>query len=390
MKHYKLLSFILLSLMSIQVQAKMVKVVLTGTLHEVVTMSVDTKEEKITALPYEFFVDKDKLPMTATFTSPNYEYQDIVINKKEEDLIGRYYILHSEKKSGANNTSSNSNNNANPVKTPNQDANNDYLDTSIDVNNPPSTSLVSDNTFALIIANEHYEMTKGVEMAQNDGLAFKEYCTKTLGISKNNIKYYPDATFGIMSKAFRDIKGIADAFEGKINLIVYYAGHGIPDNATKDAYIMPVDADGTDPNICYSLNKFYTMLKDMNLNQAVVFLDACFSGTQRDGDMIVAARGVAIKPKEEKPQGRIVVLSATSDEEAAYSYKTKQHGMFSYFLLKKLQETKGKTTLGELTDYVTKQVRQQSIVVNGKTQTPNLYVSDDIKPSWDQLHLYGK
>lgn len=153
---------------------------------------------------------------------------------------------------------------------------------------------------------------------------------------------------------------------------------------------MPVDADGTDPNICYSLNKFYTMLKDMNLNQAVVFLDACFSGTQRDGDMIVAARGVAIKPKEEKPQGRIVVLSATSDEEAAYSYKTKQHGMFSYFLLKKLQETKGKTTLGELTDYVTKQVRQQSIVVNGKTQTPNLYVSDDIKPSWDQLHLYGK
>jgi hypothetical protein len=44
--------------------------------------------------------------------------------------------------------------------------------------------------------------------------------------------------------------------------------------------------------------------------------------------------------------------------------------MFTYFFLKKLQETKGNVTFGELADYVTTEVKKQSIVINGKMQTP--------------------
>ena len=125
----------------------------------------------------------------------------------------------------------------------------------------------------------------------------------------------------------------------------------------------------------------------MHLNQCVVFMDACFSGAKRDGDMIVAARGVAIKAKEEKPKSATVVFSATSDEEAAYSYKDENHGLFTYCLLKKLQESKGDVTLGDLADYLSKNVRQKSIVINGKKQTPTISPSDDISQTWQDMKL---
>ena len=128
----------------------------------------------------------------------------------------------------------------------------------------------------------------------------------------------------------------------------------------------------------------------MKLNQAVVFLDACFSGAQRDGGMIVAARGVAVVPKASTPKGSTIVISATSGEEAAFSYKEKQHGMFSYFLLKSLQDSKGDISLGDLYEKVSKQVRQNSIVVNGTSQTPNIYVSSAIQDSWKNLKLTRK
>jgi hypothetical protein len=61
--------------------------------------------------------------------------------------------------------------------------------------------------------------------------------------------------------------------------------------------------------------------------------------------------------------------------------------MFTYYLLKKLQETKGETTLGELCDYVTSEVRKQSIVINGKMQTPSISSSITIGESWRNWKL---
>ena len=54
---------------------------------------------------------------------------------------------------------------------------------------------------------------------------------------------------------------------------------------------------------------------------------------------------VANKAKQSIPTGNLVVLSAAKGVETAYSYKEKGHGLFTYFLLKKLQETQGDLTL---------------------------------------------
>lgn len=386
LKHIILLFLVIFGTLSVFARSKLVTVRLTGTLNEDVEMTIGHNGvvNIISSLPYEFKIDKEELPLKLTFRSEHYRYISIDIPVKPTDDIGHVYLLKCEEISNSYQTVydmaqlGQQNKPAPSVK---------GIDTSKGVNAAPYTGVKSEHTFALIIANEEYDMATNVEMATNDGLAVKEYFSKTLGLGDKQILYYPNATFGKMNKAVRDIKSIAEAYDGKINLLLYYAGHGIPDNATKDAFLMPVDADGTDVSVCYSLKKLYNEIDNMKLNQTVVFLDACFSGAKRDGDMIVAARGVAIKAKEEKPKGRTIIFTATSDEEAAYSYKDEKHGLFTYFFLKCLQEKKDKISLGDLATYIKSNVSQKSILINGKKQTPTIMVPEVMGDDWGKAKL---
>lgn len=251
----------------------------------------------------------------------------------------------------------------------------------------PEAKSINDKTFAVIISNENYSMVTQVPMALNDGAAFSLYCEKTLGLPKDNIRLYSDASYGIMIRAMRDIKDIATAYSGDIRIIFYYAGHGIPNEATKDAFLLPIDADGTQTEGCYSLNRLYSELGALNAKSVVVFLDACFSGAKRDGGMLASTRGVALKAKKETPKGNMVIFSAASDDETAFPYKEKGHGLFTYFLLKKLKESKGNATLEELGDYIIQNVKKQSVVVNRKTQTPSVAPSTSLANDWQDMKL---
>ncbi|WP_270547098.1 caspase family protein, partial [Butyricimonas paravirosa] len=141
------------------------------------------------------------------------------------------------------------------------------------------------------------------------------------------------------------------AYNGTAKAIVYYAGHGIPDEKQQSAYLLPADGYGSDPSTAYALQDFYAMLNNAQARNITVFLDACFSGAKRENGMLASARGVAIKVRQEIPRGKMVIFTAAQGDETAYQYAEKGHGMFTYFLLKKLQESQGNTTLGELSDY---------------------------------------
>ena len=253
--------------------------------------------------------------------------------------------------------------------------------------NIPEMPMTNKKTFAVVIANQNYSNVAGVPLALNDGLAFSKYCEKTLGMPAENVRYYPDASYGTMLRAIRDIKNIANAFNGDINIVFYYAGHGIPNEATKDAYLLPTDADGTQTEGCYSLNKLYAELGSTKAKEIVVFLDACFSGSKREEGMLASARGVALKAKQEDPRGNMVVFSAATGDETAFPYSAKGHGLFTYYLLKKLQETKGEANLGELGEYISENVKQQSVVINRKVQTPTTIPSTSLSASWKDLTL---
>ena len=251
----------------------------------------------------------------------------------------------------------------------------------------PDTHTVNDNTFALIITNENYKFVSQVPFALNDGKVFEEYCLKTLGLPKEHIHRAEDATYGMVMGEMDWITNIAKVYKGDARIMVYYAGHGIPDESTHDAYLLPVDGTGSNTSTAIKLSSIYARLSEHPTKATIVFLDSCFSGAQRNGQMLAQARGVAIKAKKERPTGSVVVFSAASGDETAYPYKEKGHGMFSYFLMKKLQETRGDVALGELATYISENVSQQAIVQNSKSQTPSVVPSAEMGDDWKNIKL---
>lgn len=253
--------------------------------------------------------------------------------------------------------------------------------------NIPVTDTKANNTFVIAIGNENYQIVPRVPFAENDMNIFAQYCNKTLGVPISNVRKYKDATFGVMLSALNDLKDIAEAYNGDINVIFYYAGHGVPSETEHTAYLLPTDADAKQTEVCFPVSRLYNELAGLKAKSVIVFMDACFSGSQRGDGMLASARGVAIKAKQECPQGNMVVFSAATGEETAYPYKDKGHGMFTYFLLKKLQESRGNCTLGELSQYITANVKRQSVVVNRKSQTPTVVPSDNIVNGWENMKL---
>lgn len=260
------------------------------------------------------------------------------------------------------------------------------MNNSVDYN-IPQTSFYADKTFVMVCANEDYKRVAPVPYAKNDGKVFTEYCLKAMGIPEKNIYYVENATLGDMKYNINLLKKIANAYNGEAKIIFYYAGHGIPDESQKDGYLLPVDGYGNDATSGYSLKALYSELANIPSKSVLVFMDACFSGAQRDGNMLESARGVAIKPKTETPTGNLVVFSAASGDETAHPYKEHNHGLFTYFLLKKLQESKGDVTLGELGDYLITNVSQESISINKKNQTPTITPSQSFLNNWRNIKL---
>ena len=255
----------------------------------------------------------------------------------------------------------------------------------VDVN-IPYTSHNNTNTFVLIISNEEYSFLDNVNFALKDGNIFKEYCKKTLGIAEKQIRYSQNATYGMLADDIEWLKYALNNTDGS-KAIVYYCGHGIPDEKTGDAYIIPVDGKGTNTTTCYSLNTLYSTLANTKASNITYFMDACFTGANKEGSMLVAARGVAREAKKEVLEGKSIVFSASSGDETAMTYPSKGHGLFTYFLLKKLQETKGNVSYAELAEYINRNVTRESLLINNKPQTPVVATSTAASGSWKTMTL---
>lgn len=248
--------------------------------------------------------------------------------------------------------------------------------------NIPTSNGENSKTFAVIISNENYQQEEKVPYAIHDGFVFSEYCNKTLAIPQENIHFVKDATYNNIRTELDWLKQVVEAFSGKAKVIFYYAGHGIPDESTRSSYLLPVDGKGNISSTGFSLSDLYAFLGDFHAEDTWVILDACFSGAKRSGGMLASARGIAIKSKPSSPKGNMVIFSAATGDETAYPYKEKHHGLFTYYLLKALQSTKGDCTMGELAEYIHRNVTQKSIIVNRKSQTPVVTSSDSMQQVW--------
>lgn len=247
--------------------------------------------------------------------------------------------------------------------------------------------------FALIIGNEDYstyqtglEKESNVAFAIRDAKAFKEHAQHILGVPNDNIIFLTNARAIEMDDAVRKLNPIIKALGGKAEVYFYYAGHGFPDEKTKEPYLIPVDVSGSNLRFAVSLKELYGMLTENQSARVTVFLDACFSGGAREQGL-VAARAVRVKPREDRLKGNIVVFTASSGNESAHPYKEKKHGIFTYHLLEKLRETAGDMTYKDLSDFLSEQVGVRSVMVNNMQQTPQTNVSYDVEEVWKEWRV---
>ena len=254
----------------------------------------------------------------------------------------------------------------------------------------PSGLPTNTKKYALIIGCEDYtkyqtglDKEVNVDFAANDAKVFAEYAEKTLGFPKDQINTLIDATGAQIKQAIARLIKSIEIEKGQAEVVFYYSGHGLPDEETKQPFLIPVDVNGNNPKDGISLVSLYADLIKFESKKVTVVLDACFSGGARNKEL-VALKGVKVKPRIDAVPGNILVLSSSKGNESSAVYKEKQHGYFTYFLLKNLKEYHGKQAFGLSYDLIKYNVSKEVIKIN-KTQTPDVMPSAIIGENWKTL-----
>ncbi|MCK9302590.1 MAG: caspase family protein [Bacteroidales bacterium] len=266
------------------------------------------------------------------------------------------------------------------------------LTSDVDKNIPVNNSKTP-NRFALIFGNEDYHSYQrtlnseaDVAFAINDASVFKEYCVNALGVEERNVTLITNATVGAMSRAIETTCKLLKQKGSNAELIFYYAGHGFPDEVTKEPYIIPVDVSAANLSASIKLYDLYAMLSNTGAGKITIFMDACFSGGGREAGPL-AVRGVKVEPKKETLNGNIVVFSATKNDQTALPYDKQQHGMFTYFLLKKLQQSSTQCSYQDLYEFINDGVSEYSLRVHSKDQNPEINAAQNVLGMWNDWHF---
>lgn len=252
-----------------------------------------------------------------------------------------------------------------------------------DVDFPAATSARTPQGIAVVIGIEDYRHAPNAPHAVNDAEIFREYLVKRFGYDRRNILLRLDeqATKGEFERIF-GVNGWLERQVGpKSQVTVYYSGHGSPDIGSGTAFLVPHDIDPNYPSTGYALSDLYARLDALPAASATLVLDACFSGTSRTNEPLLAdARPVALEVEEAPPEQDLVVLSAATGSQISSSADDRLHGLFTYYLLKGIQGDADANqdrvlTAGEVGNYVSAHVPSDARRM-GREQTPVLHAAD--------------
>lgn len=250
------------------------------------------------------------------------------------------------------------------------------------------------NSYALIIGNANYSGNgsdvSDLRYTLNDAKIFKKYATNVLGVPDNNqhVYYVENANYSTFLKNLNSFKTLIKNSKQGDKFYVYYSGHGAQ-NQDSVPYILPVDATmNMLDKLAFKMDDFYSYLTPpANKGKVIVFLDACFSGEKINANAKVGLRRPA---KNSNLNSNIVVFAASSGKEISQEYASKHHGLYTYFLLKILQDTQGNITYGELADRIIEEVHLTSLnPQNGFVeQKPQVNSSNSVGDQWKNWSVY--
>ena len=223
--------------------------------------------------------------------------------------------------------------------------------------------------WALIVGIEKYSHLPPVEFAGSDARTVANYFTNLLGVPEGNVILLENekATQSAITAKLKDY--LPNNLETNSTLYVYFAGHGMPDVASGEPYLMLFDSEATNvARTGYKLKQALAEIGALKIRNAFLFTDACFSGMAARGDkmLVAGARPAVIRVDDiHLATGKIVAMGATTGSQLSHAYYDKRHGLFTYYLLAGLQgqadsNKDGAVGLGELFSFVKENVERVS------------------------------
>ncbi|MFY0688420.1 MAG: caspase family protein [Cyclobacteriaceae bacterium] len=246
--------------------------------------------------------------------------------------------------------------------------------------NIPKTDIVNEYGIAVIIGNRDYQNTKNVDYAINDAMAMKKYVQQTMGFRDGNIFYVENAS----KTDFEILFGTKDDYRGQLynavradmsDVFIFYSGHGAPDVNTNTGYFVPVECNPQYINLTgYNSDVLFTNLSKIPAKSVTVAMDACFSGAE----ILENVSPVGIQSKGFNSVDNGVFISSSAGTQVSSWYTEKEHGMFTYFFLKAIQnrnadaDKDGQLTANEIFRFVYEEVPYHARRFRNVDQTPTL------------------
>jgi hypothetical protein len=131
----------------------------------------------------------------------------------------------------------------------------------------------------------------------------------------------------------------------------------------------------------------YDRFSRTKAKKVTMILDVCFNGGGREVGLIDTIQKMT-EPLMEGVRDNFVIFLASSGDQSAQAHDQQQHGLLTYFFLKKLQETSGKVTYGEMEEYLEREVLSQALKINQKPQDPEVQTGINIKDNWSKWVFY--
>jgi hypothetical protein len=251
-----------------------------------------------------------------------------------------------------------------------------------DVDKPSYRKDERPDDFALVVGVEKYANDlPEAQFADRDAAAVREHLI-ALGFPARNIKLLKDgrASRSTLEAYLED--WLPRSVNADSRVFFYFAGHGAPEPATSEGYLVLSDSD---PNYLartgFPLKRLYADLRALKARRVMVALDSCFSGA---GGRSVLAQGerplVSVVGEMPAQKAQLTVFSATSASEVTGTLPEQGHGLFTYYFLKGLsgaaKDAQGTVTPGGLYEYLKPKVEDAASLQN-RQQTP-LFAGDPV------------
>jgi hypothetical protein len=242
-----------------------------------------------------------------------------------------------------------------------------------DVDAPTYVAEEKATNFAIVVGIEKYSGIPDAEFAERDAAAMQKHLI-ALGYPERNILFLTgeQATRSAIQKYVeiwlpKNVKADSQVF-------FYFSGHGAPDPASKQAYLVPWDGDPKFlENTGYPIAKLYKSLGALKAKKVLVALDSCFSGAGGRSVLAQGTRPLVMKIDSSIPAGaeNISILSASAGDQISGSDNAQGHGLFTYYLLRSLNRSGGKASVKDAYASLVPDVEDAARRQN-RAQTPQL------------------